>query len=143
MKKIVFILSLLFLGACTFPQDPQHSFKEAKKEDLLVGITINPPFTIKEKDSFFGKEVRLIRKFAESENLSIQFMEGSESELVKKLEKFKLHLVIGGFEKKTIWKKKAGLSAPYDQKHVIMVPKGENRLLQKVETFIFHQKNKG
>jgi hypothetical protein len=43
---------------------------------------------------------------------------------------------LGGFRKNTIWKKKAGLSHPYDKVHVILVPEGENELLFHLESFL-------
>ncbi|PKD16190.1 hypothetical protein APR41_10410 [Salegentibacter salinarum] len=142
MKIPILVVFLILFMACDFPKDPENSYQQAESGHLLVGITINPPFTQKTEDSLFGKEVSFIKEFAEENKLKVEFMEGSESELIKKIEKFKLHLIIGGFDKKTHWKKKVGLSAPYDQKHVIIVPKGENKLLQKLETFIFNQKPK-
>ncbi len=141
MNKLKLVL-LLCLTSCVFPQDPENSYEEASKNSLLVGVVSNPPFTEVEDSSFSGSEVEMLRKFAEKEGLKISFSEGSESELVKKLEVFELHIVAGGFTKKTIWKKKAGMTVPYDKEHVFLIPKGENRLLKHLEDFIFQQKKK-
>jgi polar amino acid transport system substrate-binding protein len=139
--KIISVLILLMVG-CTVPQDPEHSFENAKNDKLLVGVVNNPPFVNVSEGTVSGSEIEKIKDFANRENLQIQFIRGSESELVKKLEKFELHIVAGGFSKKTIWKKKAGLSATYDKDHVFLLPKGENRLLKHVEDYIYKQKNK-
>lgn len=140
MKKIS-ILLLMFLAACVFPQDPEHSFEEAQKNGLLVGVVDNPPFTSISGETFKGSEIDLLKKFAEKEHLQLKFKEGSESDLIEDLEKYKLHVIAGGFSKKSIWKKKAGLTAPYDKNHVFFIPKGENRLLERMEAFIL-EKNK-
>ncbi|WP_432264642.1 transporter substrate-binding domain-containing protein [Autumnicola musiva] len=59
----------------------------------------NPPFTKKTEGNFTGTEIELIERFAAKHGLLINYEEGSESELIKKLEKYELHLIIGGFEK--------------------------------------------
>lgn len=135
MKKI-FVLFFFLLACEDFPHDPGESWKIAKKSKLIVGVTENPPFTIEEENHFSGIEIELIEDFARQENLEVSFLRGSESELIKKLEKYEIHLLLGGFDKKTLWKRKATPSASYDHKHVILVPKGENKLLQELETFI-------
>lgn len=134
------IILLVCLTSCVFPKDPENSFEEARKDKLLVGVVENPPFTKVEDSAFAGREVEMLRKFAQKEGLQVSFKEGSESELVKQLEEFKTHVVIGGITKKTIWKKKAGTTVPYDKEHVFLIPKGENRLLKHLEDFIFQQK---
>ena len=143
MRKLLFLSVLLSILSCTYPKDPENSFEEAKKGSLLVGAVENPPFVQRQGKEFSGSEIALIRKFADQNNLSIRFIPGSESELVERLEKFKIHVVVGGFTKKTIWKKKAGYTAPYDRDdHVLLIPKGENRLLENLEKFIFENKKK-
>lgn len=135
------IFFLVFSG-CIFPKDPENSFKEAQKNGLQVGVIERPPFTSISGETFGGKEIRILREFAKKEHLQIDFREGSESELVEDLEKYRLHIITGGFTKKTIWKKKAGLTAAYDQKHVFLIPKGENRLLERLEDFILSENSR-
>lgn len=131
------ILAVVIFAGCTYPKDPENSFEKAQKDELKVGVVVNPPFTTFENGSPGGEEIEILRDFAKSENLQISFEEGSESDLIKKMEEYEIQIIAGGFEKKTIWIKKAGPSATYDKKHVFLVPKGENRLLQELETFIF------
>lgn len=140
MKRIL-ILTLLVMAGCTFPRDPENSFEKAQKNGLKVGVVKRPPFVNISGENFSGSEIDLIREFAEKEHLQIEFKEGSETELLEELEKFHLHVVAGGFTKKTIWKKKAGLTAPYDSKHVLLIPKGENRLLERLEAYILPKKS--
>lgn len=134
------ILALLILLACGIPKDPEHSWHEARRDGLRVGVTINAPYTAKYGDSLGGSEVELIRRFAESENLKIDWVESSESELVEMLNDYELHVVIGGFDKKTSWKKEAGTTRPYDKEHVMLIARGENELLRHLEIFL-HQKS--
>ena len=143
IMRYLYVLLILVMAGCTYPKDPENSWEKAKVTGLKVGISENPPYTTWDNGKAGGMEVDMLRKFAKSENLKIKFEKGSESDLVEKMEKYELHVIAGGFTRKTIWKKKAGPTAPYDKNHVFLVPKGENRLLQHLETFIFHKiKNK-
>ncbi|MGB7786311.1 MAG: transporter substrate-binding domain-containing protein [Salinimicrobium sp.] len=140
MRKLILLTLLSMVTACSIPNDPEDSFEEAKKDALLVGAVPNPPYVEISNDQFTGSEIEKLRAFAKRENLRIKIEKGTESELVEKLEKYELHVMVGGIGKKTIWKKKAGLTAPYDTKHVFLIPKGENRLLKHLEDFIFRKK---
>lgn len=135
--RYLYIFAILLISGCTYPKDPENSYQKARETSLKVGVVLNSPFTTYINDHAGGREVEMLKEFAKAEDLKIEFQEGSESDLVKKLEKYEIDLVAGGFDKKTLWKKKAGLTATYDKKHVFLVPKGENRLLQHLETFIF------
>lgn len=144
MKKIiVFVSALMLFVSCDFPRDARSSFEQAKENGLKVGIAENPPFTKMENGKPSGTEVELIKDFAASEGLKVRFEKDSESDLIKKLEEFNLHMVVGGFEKKTQWKKKAATTITYDkEQHVFLIPKGENKLLQKLETYIIQNLKK-
>ena len=139
MKSFILILFMI-ITSCDFPKDSEDSWDNAVNDKLKIGVTSHPPFTFIENDSVGGTEIELLRDFARANQVEIEFIEGSESELVKKLENYELHIVAGGFEKKTLWEKKAGLSHPYDDTHVFFVPKGENGLLEKLETFILQNR---
>lgn len=136
MKYLFVLITIFFLG-CDFPKDPEHSFEEARDGYLKVGTALNPPFTDNTNGTVSGTEIDILEEFARQHNLQIQYTIDSESNLIKKLENYEIHLIAGGFDKKTIWKKKAGLSAPYNKKNVFLVAKGENKLLQNLESFIF------
>lgn len=137
MSIIVFFLA----ASCNVPKDSRDSFESVKSDVLKVGVVNNPPFSSFEQEPK-GSEVLMIRDFSNQENVEIQFIKGSESDLVKKLEQADIHVLLGGFEKNTIWKEKSGQTIPYDGEHVWLIPKGENKLLFKLEEFIQFAKNK-
>lgn len=139
MKYSLLILLITFLGCEPFPRDTNNSFEKALNTQLVVGIALNPPYTSFRNDSFSGSEIELIRRFARINELEVKFMEGTESELIEKMKNYEVHIIAGGIEKGTAWKQEARPSAPYDKNHVFLVPKGENRLLKEVETFIFQK----
>jgi hypothetical protein len=124
------LLLVLFFGACNFPKDPNNSYENAKISSLRVGIVSKTDSTT---TSF---EKKLVANFAEQEKMQTQFTTDNETELVKKLENYQLDIVLGGFEKKSNWKTKVGMTKPYDGKHVLFIPRGENRLLYQLEKFL-------
>lgn len=130
------LVVLLGLASCGIPRDLGSAWEDAQSMGLKVGVASNPPFTDSGDEQFAGKEVAMIRRFARQNGLDIDFVGGSESALVRQLEDEKLHVVVGGIEKQTIWESKAGLSRPYDGEHVFLIPKGQNRLLYELEHFM-------
>lgn len=142
-RSYLFFLVILILaaGCRDFPRDPKHSFEKAKSDELNVGLAENHPFVFQNNGHLGGTEVELIENFARRHNLKIRYTIDSESHLIEQLEKYKLHIVVGGFKKNTIWSSKAGITVPYDYKHVLLVPKGENRLLTKLEQYIIEARN--
>ena len=141
MMRIFYFISLtivtLFLVSCSIPKDSRDSLERAKSTTIKVGAIENPPFVIYGESELTGSEIEMIRDFALNESLEIDFIKGSESDLMKKIEEAEIHIVVGGITKKTVWKEKSGQTKPYDGDHVWLVPKGENRLVFTLETF-FH-----
>lgn len=134
----LFLIMLFITGSCdNYPRDTNDSFKQAKEKKLKVGVVENPPQVVFKNDSIRGTEIRLIEKFAEKHNMNIQYTMGTETQLVKQLENYDLHIVAGGFNYKTVWRSKVSLTVSYDQKHVLLIPKGENGLLHELEQHIF------
>ncbi len=134
----IFILFFSLISCNNYPKDPHESWKNVKSEGLKVGVVDNPPFASAKNDSYGGSEVKMIREFAQQNNLEVKFETGNETDLVDKLEHYKLDVIIGGFTKKTLWKKKVGPTITYDkQKHVFLIPKGENKLLTHLENYLY------
>lgn len=140
--RLGIIIFFVILTGCDFPKDPENSLENAQLDSLKVGVVNNPPYSMIKNGNARGTEIEILKKFAKSQDLQIEFIEGSESGLVDRLKKYQLHIVAGGFDKKTLWKKHAGTSVTYDSKHLFLIPKGENKLLQRLETHIFQNKQK-
>ena len=142
MKGTYYILLALIIS-CSFPKDTKNSFSNARESGLLVGVVNNPPYTTYANSATGGTEVTIIQEFADKEGLPVHYTRGTESLLVKKLENHELHLVIGGFDKNTVWKDKAGISTTYNDKNVILVAPGENQLLYRLEAVLLKHKQNG
>lgn len=138
--KAFYILCLFSLVSCSPPEDSKDSYADAMQHGLKVGLVNNPPFTVYNEGNATGTEVKIIKDFARKESMDVKFIHGSESTLIKQLENYEIHLLIGGFDKKTVWKKKAGLTTRYNGKNVFLIAKGENKLLYRLEEALLKQK---
>lgn len=141
--KLLYLLFSIVLTACSFPKDSKDSLEKAHQDKLEVGIVNNPPFSIYKNETASGTEVEMIEKFAAKEGLKVHYRYGSESTLIKQLEEYKLHIIIGGFEKNTVWQDKAGLTVKYNDRNVFLIAKGENELLYKLESILLNHKQNG
>jgi polar amino acid transport system substrate-binding protein len=79
-----------------------------------VGVTHNEPWVqLSNSDDPQGVEPALVRRFAAGLNAEVDWVEGSEEELVDGLKERQLDLVVGGLTRKSPWKKEAALTRPY------------------------------
>jgi len=141
--KIFILLFLFTLTGCSIPKDPNNSLENARSGNLIVGYVHHPPFSFIKNGKAVGSEINIINEFAISENLNVNYVYGTETTLIKELEKYKIHIIVGGFKKKTIWKKKAGVTTTYSNTdNCMLVPKGENALLYKLESYLLNYRNK-
>ncbi|GGB76280.1 hypothetical protein GCM10007424_15360 [Flavobacterium suaedae] len=142
MKRIT--LFLLIVVGCSFPKDPEDSFNKTKEQGLKVGVINNPPYSYYKEGKAYGKEVKLIERFTKKEGLKINYISGSESTLVEKLKNYNINVVIGGFDNKTVWKEKAGLTTNYNNnENCFLISKGENKLLFKLDSFLTQYREDG
>lgn len=135
MRHSLILIFLILFYNCNIPKDPNDSWQNAKRNALRVGVVILNDEN-SQKMEVLEKEKSMVEEFAQINNLKIKSKQASETELTKLLEEYKLDIMIGGFEKKSNWKKVVGMTTPYDSTHVFFIPKGENKLLFHLEKFI-------
>lgn len=92
-----------------------------------------------------GTEAELVRAFAAEHNARVEWVSGGESNLVRRLERGELDLVVGGLTKDSPWSKHAALTQPYletgnaqgdKEQHVMAARMGENAFLVELERFL-------
>lgn len=146
MKRVAGMLaaSALFLAACDdFPRDPRGTLAAAQEESLRVGIIENPPWT-RHDERPAGVEVLLVERFARQLGTETTWIRGGGSDLMPALERFQLHLVVGGLTDDTPWRNRVGLSRTYftdrhGRRHVMAVPPGENAFVMRLDRFLVRQ----
>ncbi|MFC7403455.1 transporter substrate-binding domain-containing protein [Citricoccus sp. GCM10030269] len=141
------VVLVLTLAGCAphYPADPHHTLTRVTGGTVAVGVSHNEPFTSVEGPTPSGREVELVRGFAESLGAEVEWTVGGEEELVGKLEHGQIDMLIGGLTQKTPWKKKTGLTRSYTEvvnefgtteKHVMAVRKGENAFLLELDKYL-------
>ena len=119
-------LAVAALTGCQVPQDPDGTLDIVRDGTMRVGVTESDPWVdLADPENPEGVEPELVRQFAERLNAEIDWIDGSEEELIGALKEGQLDLVIGGLTKKTPWKKEAGLTWPYlETRLVVGAPPG-------------------
>jgi polar amino acid transport system substrate-binding protein len=102
------------LGACRIPEDPDGTLDRVEGGIMRVGVTESDPWvTLDGGVPTGGVEVALVRSFARDLHARIEWVDGSEEELIAALKEGSLDLVIGGLTSKSRWKQDAALTRPY------------------------------
>jgi polar amino acid transport system substrate-binding protein len=140
-RFVLLILSGAALAACGAPRDPEHTTELVRTlHRIRAGVTDNPPWVASGGGEPQGLEPDLIRRFAGSLGARVEWVRGSEADLIEKLDKGELDLVAGGIDSRTPWKKHAALSRPYlkagKRKHVLLARSGENRLVLELDRYL-------
>jgi len=143
------VLTVALAGCSTsFPADPEGTLERVTGGTLRVGISPNPPWTDLPDGPDgepSGTEVRLVEDFAETIGAGITWVPGGEEDLIGRLERGELDLVIGGLTAKSPWSEKAALTYRYAETtgpegekelRVMAAPMGENAFLVELEGFL-------
>jgi hypothetical protein len=142
------MLGLVSIGilcqGCGLPRDPEGAYERVSNGVLRVGSIDNyPQVQLRNDAAPTGREARIVRELANSLNAKLLWVKGGEDELLRKLERFEIDLVIGGIREDTPWRERVALSQPYDQNrimgetpHVLAGPPGENKWLLYVDRWV-------
>lgn len=146
LSVVAVALTAVSLTGCALPPDPDGTLEGARGDVLTVGVTsAEDRATVSDEGDATGIEPELIRGFAAILDADVVFVEGSEAELVDLLERDALDVAIGGFLDDTPWVDKAATTLPYaettgptgkTQKHVMLVPLGENAMLLALDRYL-------
>jgi polar amino acid transport system substrate-binding protein len=120
------VLLLAVEGCGNLPRDPGKTLEGVTRQRRIrIGLVENPPWVTHATGEPAGAEVELAREFAQSLGAAPEWFPGGEQDHMEALERFELDLVIGGFDAKTPWSGKIGLTRPYfEEQFIIGVPAG-------------------
>jgi polar amino acid transport system substrate-binding protein len=92
---------------------------------MRVGVSEQPPWTFFDGSEPRGIEVDLVKDLAQELGSRVEWVRGSESELLQSLHVFRLDLVIGSIKADTLWSDRVGLTRPYvETTSIIGLPSG-------------------
>lgn len=134
--SLLALLAAFGLAACNIPSDPEHTLERIRSGQMRIGVVDNPPWVKSRPDAqrVSGVEAQLMADFAQQLDAEIEWVRGSEAELITALEHFQLDVVIGGLTEKTPWKSKISLSRPYHSSTInVAMPAGTAQLLEKIK----------
>ncbi|MBE2315618.1 transporter substrate-binding domain-containing protein [Solirubrobacter sp. CPCC 204708] len=104
MRLIAVLLAVVVAG-CQYPRDPEGTLERVRGGTLRVGVAPVEPWEAVER--------QLISEFARTLDARIEWVEGSESELMEALAGRQLDVVIAGLDRASPWMNEAALTRPY------------------------------
>jgi polar amino acid transport system substrate-binding protein len=114
VPRVLFaLLAALLLAGCQYPQDPEGTLDRVRGDTLRVGVTEAEPWVKLSGDDPAGVEVELIKEFAATLDAEVEWVEGSESDLMEALDGRQLDVVIAGLTRRSVWMNAAALTRPY------------------------------
>ncbi len=140
MRALTVVLLAFALTACGLPRDPEGTLERVEGSSMRVGVTDSPPWVVITEGEPTGVEAELLQHLARDLDAQIEWVEGSESEILEQVEQGHLDLAIGGFTADNPWAKEVTFIQPYftlgEDVHVVAVPHGENAWIVRVERFL-------
>ena len=130
---IPFIILIFLLGCESYPNDPKNSLEEARGNTLRVGVIEAPPWIVIENGEVKGIEAEIVKGFAKQINAEVEWIKGTEEELMPLLETFELHLVVGGITSSSPWKRHVGLTGAYKKEKVFICNTTGDLLPEEIE----------
>ncbi len=126
------------------PRDPAGTLGRVEGGELRVGVLHAPPWARHGEGEPGGAEVDAARALGKELGARVRFVEGAETELLGKLHRFELDLVVGGLLDPSPYAEQVGWTRAYhverrggsEKKHVFAVPPGENAWLVRVERYL-------
>lgn len=130
MLRLTVVLLLVAIAAtgCQYPRDPDGTLNRVEGGVMRVGVTEADPWVLLEGDRpVGGAEVELARRFARDVGARIEWVQGSEEELVDAVKEGQVDLILGGMTNKSRWKKDVAFTRPYvETRSVVGIPPGES-----------------
>ena len=115
----VALLAVLAAG-CGIPRDPESTLDRVRGGTLRAGITASEPWTTLEGGRPGGVEAELVERFATELGARVEWVDGSEADLMAALEVRELDLVVGGLTADTPWQAKAAITRSYATTRVVV-----------------------
>ena len=140
-------LLLTVVGCGEYPKDPEGTSERIHREGVRVGLAEDGSHVQINGDSSQGPAegieiVLLERMLADLGVEEAERQVGASDELMEKLERFELDIVVGGYTESSPWRNRVAFSRPWyvdpsdGDHHVLALPPGENRWLMTVDRWI-------
>ena len=120
------VLGASLLAGCAVPDDPAGTLERVRGGTMRVGVSESVPWVRLRGPRPRGIEPALLGGFARSLGARIEWVEGSESELMAALHEHELDVVVAGLTRKgSPWDREAAITRPYVRTSLVVgVPPG-------------------
>lgn len=121
------LLLLAALPGCRYPDDVEGTLDRVEGGTMRVGVIDDPPWVVLGPPGEpRGVEPELVRRFAAELDAEIEWVEGTEADLVAAMRGFQLDVIVGGLTRASPYATEVALTRPYvDTEIEIGVPPGE------------------
>lgn len=121
-RWFVLVVVVVVASGCQWPRDAEGTLDRVRGGTLRVGVAANPPWTTGDGR---GAEEVLVDRLADELDARVDWVPGSESELMSALSERALDLVVAGLDARAPWEKEAAVTADYlTTDLVVAVPDG-------------------
>jgi polar amino acid transport system substrate-binding protein len=120
-RVLVVCLLAIPIAGCEFPADPEGTLDRVRGGVMRVGVTPAEPWVkLPASGPPAGVEVELVQAFADELGATVEWVEGSESDLMEALHGRQLDVVIAGLTRQSEWARSAALTRPYLTTQVVI-----------------------
>lgn len=114
------------LAGCQYPRDVEGTLDRVEGGVMRVGVSDNEPWVNLDGDEPAGVEPEIVRRFAETIDAEIHWVQGDSEELAEALAGGQLDVLIAGITRKSPLKRVVGLTRPYvDTELLLAHPRGQ------------------
>jgi polar amino acid transport system substrate-binding protein len=115
------LLAAALTSGCQYPRDPDGTLNRVEGGVMRVGVAESDPWVLLEGDEpSGGVEVGLVRAFAARLDARIDWVHGSEEELVDAAKEGQVDMIVAGITNKSRWKKDVAFTRPYVQTQTVV-----------------------
>jgi polar amino acid transport system substrate-binding protein len=119
------LLVALLAAGCEYPRDPEGTLDRVRGGVMRVGVTHVDPWVKLDGATPSGVEVELLQRFADTLDAEIEWVEGSESDLMEALHGRQLDVVVAGLTRRSEWQRVAALTRPFVSYEVVIAAPDE------------------
>jgi polar amino acid transport system substrate-binding protein len=112
-KWKTWISVLLACAGCGLPRDSAGTLDRVRGGVMRVGVVVDTPWTTDSNGEVGGIEGAMVRTLARDLNARVNWLRGTEGNLLSALENRELDLVIGGLSVASPWQQRVAFTRPY------------------------------
>lgn len=107
------LIVVVSVGCKDLPRDPEGTLDRIEGGTMRIGIIESDPWTSYDAGEAGGVEARILERFAQELDAEIEWVAGTEADLMSALEVREVDVVIGGLTSTSPWSGKVTLTHPY------------------------------